>query len=202
MSKPIVTNCKIEGCMHPGNKDSNTGKRYYIGGYCYMHYRRNKKYGSPYETRFIVDGRTSHPLYRIHSGMLSRCYTKSDNKYEDYGGRGIKVCDRWRNAKGFLNFLDDMGNRPTPKHSIDRIDVNGDYEPNNCRWATIHQQASNKRNNTAIPGVSWDVNRNKWAARLNVNKEKVLNKRFNSLKDAVAARQAAEDRYLNFDATH
>lgn len=196
MSKSIVTNCKISGCEHKGNVDSRTGKRYFIGGFCYMHYKRNKKYGSPHKVNFIVNGQTKSPVYRIHAGMKSRCYGKSDTKYKDYGGRGIKVCDRWLGINGFNNFLKDMGNRPTPQHSIDRINNEGNYEPSNCRWATIHEQSSNKRNNTSCVGVSWATGKKRWEARLSVGNKVVLYKRFMNRDDAIAARKKAEVEYL------
>lgn len=83
--------------------------------------------------------------YRSWCSALVRCNNKNNRKYNDYGGRGITVCDRWANS--FENFLQDMGLKPSNKHSLDRIDNDGNYEPSNCRWATPKQQTRNKRNN-------------------------------------------------------
>jgi hypothetical protein len=88
------------------------------------------------------------PEYRTWRQMIARCYTKSAGGYVAYGGRGITVCDRWR--RSFAYFLIDMGFRPTLKHTIDRIDSTGNYEPSNCRWATQAEQARNRSNNITI----------------------------------------------------
>ena len=91
-------------------------------------------------------GRKS-PTYISYRSMLTRCLNASNFKYPYYGGRGISICQRWLDS--FENFLADMGERPDGT-SIDRIDVNGNYEPGNCRWATPLQQADNQRHTLSI----------------------------------------------------
>ena len=82
--------------------------------------------------------------FNSYAAMLQRCYYKKNIGYNEYGNRGIKVCDRWLGKNGFKNFLDDMGERPAGK-TLDRLDVDGDYGPNNCQWATPKEQANNRR---------------------------------------------------------
>lgn len=104
-------------------------------------------------------GMSGHPLYVTYAGMLQRCFNPDSTPYCNYGGRGITVCDRWRGLDGFANFLSDMGERPAnppkwkstmPYWTIDRIDVDGNYEPGNCRWADPITQANNKRHRATI----------------------------------------------------
>lgn len=92
--------------------------------------------------------------YKSWATMIQRCYNKNTEEYKYYGGRGIKVCDKW--LEGFYNFYLDMGDRPEG-FTLDRIDVNGDYEKENCRWATIKEQSTNKRNTIHVAFNGSDV---------------------------------------------
>jgi hypothetical protein len=95
--------------------------------------------------RNFKHGKSNTPEYRSWAGMKTRCYNKNQKSYPGYGGRGICVCKRWRHS--FKNFLSDMGNRPSPNHSLDRIKNGKNYKPSNCRWATKKEQNNNTRTN-------------------------------------------------------
>jgi hypothetical protein len=94
------------------------------------------------------DGRSKLLAYATWRRMKERCYNPKHDRYPEYGGRGVTVCERWRDS--FPNFLADMGDRPGLEYSIDRRDPNGHYEPGNCRWAIDADQRINKRNSRYV----------------------------------------------------
>ena len=113
--------------------------------------------------RSLTHGCTSGRLtteYHSWTRMKSRCININNIYYKNYGGRGIKICDSWMK---FENFLADMGNKPTPKHSIDRIDNDGNYEPENCRWANMKEQQRNRSNNRIIEFYGRSMTLPEWA---------------------------------------
>lgn len=98
--------------------------------------------------KFMTHGKTKAPEYRHWINIITRTENPNTPFYGYYGGRGIRVCDRWRSD--FMNFYNDMGPRPTPHHSVDRIDGDGHYEPGNCRWATRKEQQRNLDSNHLV----------------------------------------------------
>jgi len=102
--------------------------------------------------------------------MKQRCNNPRDAGFHNYGGRGIRVCARWQNS--FEAFCRDMGERPTAKHSIDRIDNDGSYEPENCRWATQRTQVNNSRMVRKIKAAGEELSLAQWARRLGISRER------------------------------
>ena len=122
------------------------------------------KFKNPHGLRY-------HRLYDTWRDMKGRCYNPKSTNYTDYGGRGIKVCDRWLDIK---NFIEDMYPSYQEGLTLDRIDVNGNYEPDNCRWTTKEVQNRNNRqlritNTSGFRGVSWYTPTKKWVASIRVN---------------------------------
>ncbi len=114
-------------------------------------------------------GMSGTPTHRSWKDMRARCNNPKDSDYKDYGGRGILVCDSWND---FGSFLEDLGERPRG-HSLDRIDVNGNYEPSNCRWADAKTQANNKRNNLLIEIAGETKTLTQWCEIYEIDRSKV-----------------------------
>lgn len=109
------------------------------------------------------------PEYTSYMSMKSRCLNKNYIHYENYGGRGIAVCDRWLGKGGFEKFLEDMGRQPGPEYTIERIDNDGSYEPSNCRWATRKEQGRNRRTNRLVTAFGEELCIVEWSERFGVH---------------------------------
>lgn len=123
--------------------------------------RRNRK---------LTHGQHGSPEYNTWGHMIARCERPSCKDFQYYGARGIKVCDRWRE---FSNFFADMGKKPSPKHSIDRINNNGNYEPSNCYWATHKEQMRNRRTNHLLAFNGQTLCIAAWAEKLHLSKRTI-----------------------------
>ena len=117
------------------------------------------------------DGHESR-IYRIWSGMRQRCNNQNLSCYKHYGGRGIRMCSEWMEYKNFKEWA--LSNGYSDELTIDRIDVNGDYDPGNCRWATVAEQANNKRNNHWITIGDKTQTLTQWMRELNKNEYQIL----------------------------
>ena len=125
--------------------------------------------------------------YRAWFEMKRRCCDHNRKCYNNYGGRGIKVCDRWNES--FENFYEDMGDKPTPNHSLDRIDVDGDYTPDNCKWSDRTEQNYNQRYRGGVtnhPNIK--TNGHTFRARVTRYKADRISYSFKDIEDAIKLR--------------
>jgi hypothetical protein len=165
-------------------------------GMCETHYQRQRKYGDPHvvlkpRVKPVRHGLWRTPTYNSWANMITRCTNENHSTWPEYGGRGITICDRWRNS--FENFLADMGERPEGT-SLDRIDPEGNYEPGNCRWASKSAQNHNRRprrgTTSRFTGVNRREDTGKWQAAIMVDYRLMSLGSFASEEEAARARDA------------
>lgn len=188
----ISQSCKITGCTGVGKKLKNGGVGFFKG-YCRVHYGYYYRRGlldTKKNRKYERHGMSSHPLYSTWGGMIQRCYYKDNKHYKDYGGRGIKVCDRWLNS--FALFVEDMGEKPY-NYTLDRIDVDGNYEPSNCRWTDMYTQALNRRYTPGLSGHKYikKIKSGKYHVVIYVNQTRILVGTFETIEEAIAKRDEA-----------
>jgi hypothetical protein len=139
-------------------------------------------------------------LYATRMNMISRCTNEKNRDYADYGGRGISVCDEWLNKDtGVAAFVEwALANGYQDGLTIDRIDVNGNYEPNNCRWVTMEKQSHNRRrryNRTGVTGITINPHNGRFVATITVHKKRIALGSYDTLEEATEARRKAEQQY-------
>ena len=144
--------------------------------------------------KYIIHGMSRTPVYRAWCGMHSRCSNPNRDNFERYGGRGITVCERWRT---FDNFYEDMGERPEGL-TLERVDNDKGYSPDNCIWADRMQQQRNQRisrvNTSGVRGVS-PHGKSGWRATINVRSKQINLGTYATIAEAAKARKAGEEKY-------
>lgn len=168
------------------------------GRFCHACWQRFYKKGDWGLTQYQKSGATRHPLYRTWSNMKTRCYNSRNHNFPDWGGRGIKVCDRWlEKPNGFWNFVEDieqyLGERPKG-WSLDRIDVDGDYCIENVRWASPTLQANNRRKSGKARGISSSFEKG-CRAYIDYNGRREYSPRGLTLEEAIDWRRNKEKEY-------
>jgi hypothetical protein len=128
----IKNKCAVAGC----DRDA------LIKGLCGKHYQRQRTHNDVNHNERVPHGLIDSSEYNSWCSMKARCNNKNSNRYHNYGGRGITVCDSW--MKSFITFYNDMGKKPDPSYQIERINNDGNYEPLNCKWATPAENSQNR----------------------------------------------------------
>lgn len=140
---------------------------------------KESKLGRPLTHGYASHGRRTpeHRIWRVWSQMRQRCQNTNDQRYDYYGGRGIKVCERWDGLNGFVNFLADMGPRPEG-FQLDRKDNDGDYCPENCRWVSRKEQNRNTRQALKVTYNGETKAVGEWAEQLGIPKNTLKSRLF------------------------
>ena len=136
-----------------------------------------------------------HPLYITWKNMVRRCTNPSIKDVKHYAGRGIGIDPNWQTD--FNQFIKDMGERPTPKHSIDRIDNNDGYYPHNCRWATTREQALNKRTSRSVPNIA-NPRKGRFVGRINILNKTLNTPTFDTVEEAQAHLETLKQLYKEY----
>lgn len=182
-----MENCKITSCNKP----------FLARGLCNRHYKEAQLDGSIAVAPYLSYRHklSNHELYHTWENMRQRCNNPNNTGYKWYGGRGIQICKRWND---FSKFLADVGERPKGM-TLDRINGNGNYEPNNVRWVTqaeqIHNTGLGVRNKTGYKGVWYNKKVRNYQAKIVVNSKQMYLGSFYSLDAAITARKKAEKKY-------
>lgn len=152
------------------------------------------------ESRSTKNGASKHPLWGVYNQMVSRCHNEDNPSYYNYGGRGIKVCDRW--LESAFNFYEDMGDCPEGM-SLERVNNDQGYSPENCKWETKSMQQFNQRiapNNTSgRTGVYWREDRQTWSVQIDHQNETIRLGCYKSFEKACEVRAEAELKYFGFN---
>jgi len=157
-----VWSCKCLGCEREFTAKTQQIRTYVVG--CITCYNKGKAKHGMYKSR----------EYKSWISMKARCNNPIDDHYKDYGQRGITVSDRWVNS--FENFFADMGPKPSKRHTIDRIKVNGNYTPENCKWSTPMEQGNNRRNNRLLTFQGETLTLSQWCRKMGFKESTLTNR--------------------------